>query len=175
MALGLFHFDADPNDPEAALLQQGNGFRDYSIQSASFQARFSVGGQPLTLGSDLIHNAEDYSPNGDDSFAAANHDQTDGYVLQATYGGLSDPGQWLISYYYTNIEALAVNNSFAQDDWVRWGNATQTRGSDMKGHELRLGWAFSAKMNLLFRVYLAEAITSVENGNRARIDFNYKF
>jgi hypothetical protein len=175
MAVGLFLFDADPDDPDAADLLQGNGFRDYAIQTASVQARFSVADRPLTLGGDLLRNDEGYSASDLDPFTAANHDQTDGYVLQATCGGLSDRGDWLLGYYYANIEALAVNNSYAQDDWVRWGSATQTRGSDMKGHELRVGWALNAKMNLLFRVYLVEAITSTEDGNRARIDFNYGF
>ena len=175
MALGLFRFDADPDDPDAATLLQGNGSRDYSIQTASVQARFSVGDRPLTLGGDLFHNDEGYSASDPDPFTAANHDETDGYVLQATYGSLSDSGDWLLGYYYASIDALAVNNSYAQDDWVRWGSATQTRGSEMKGHELRAGWALNAKMNLLFRVYLVEAITSVEDGNRARLDFDYSF
>jgi hypothetical protein len=175
MALGLFLFDADPDDPDAAILLQGNGLRDYTIQTASVQARFSVADRPLTLGGDVFHNDQSYSASNSDSFTAANHDQTDGYVLQATYGGLSDGGDWLLGYYYANIEALAVDNSYSQDDWVRWGSATQTRGSDLKGHELRAGWALNAKMNLLFRVYLVEAITSAEDGNRARIDFNYSF
>lgn len=175
MALGLFRFDADPNDPDAGDLLQGNGFRDYSIQTASAQARFSVGDRPLTLGGDILHNDEGYSASDSDPFTAANHDQTDGYVLQATYGSLSESGEWLLGYYYANIEALAVNDSYSQDDWVRWGTATQTRGSDLKGHEFRLGWVLNPKMHLLFRVYLVEAITSVEDGNRARLDLNYSF
>lgn len=175
VAAGIYRFDSDSDDPDALLLLQGNGSRDYELQSLSLQTRFEVGGRPLVLGGDLFHNAESYSASDADPFTAANHDQTDGFVLQATYGGLSEAKQWLIGYYYADIEALAVHSSYAQDDWVRWGNATQTRASDMKGHEFRFGWALSPKANLILRTYIVEAITSVEDGNRARLDFNYRF
>ena len=39
----------------------------------------------------------------------------------------------------------------------------------------RSGWALTPKANLIFRTYVDEAITSVEDGNRARLDFNYRF
>jgi hypothetical protein len=172
---GAYVFDADPDDADGSLLLQGNGARDYEILAASVQARWDAGDRPLVLGADLMTNEEDYDPADPDPFTAANFDQTDGYVLLATWGGLSEAKDWLIGYHYASIETFAVNNSYAQDDWVRWGNATQTRASDMEGHELRFGWAFNAKMNLLARLYLADAITSVEDGSRFRIDFNYRF
>ena len=106
---------------------------------------------------------------------AANFDQTDGYVLLGTYGSLDKKNAWLVGYYYARIETFAVNNSYAQDDWVRWGSASQTRSSDLRGHEFRFGWAFDEKMNLLTRVYIVDALTSVEDGSRARVDFNYRF
>lgn len=84
-------------------------------------------------------------------------------------------GDWLLGYWYADIEQFAVNSSFAQDDWVRWGSATQTRASDMKGHELRAAYGLGGGMNLVARLYLVEAVTSVEDGNRFRLDFNYKF
>lgn len=172
---GGFLFDANPDDPENILLLEGNGARDYSILAGGLQARWDVGDRPLILGADLMTNTEDYSADDPDPFTAANADQTDGYVLLATYGGLDKPRGWLVGYYYAHIETFAVNNSFAEDDWVRWGTATQTRASNMKGHEVRLGWAFTGKMNLLARLYLVDAITTIEDGNRFRVDFNYKF
>ena len=172
---GVYLFDANPDDPDSALLLQGNGARDYSIVAGSLQARWQIQERPLVLGADLMANTEDYDPDDPDPDTAANADETDGYVLLATYGGLGRANDWLVGYYYAHIETLAVNNSYAQDDWVRWGSATQTRASNMKGHELRLGWAFSANMNLLARLYLVDSITTVEDGNRFRLDFNYKF
>lgn len=68
-----------------------------------------------------------------------------------------------------------MNASFAQDDWVRWGSATQTRGSNLKGHELRFGYGLAKDLNLLARLYLVESITTVEDGKRFRIDLNYSY
>lgn len=174
-ALGTYQFDANPEDPDAGLLQQGNGSRDYSIVAASAQARWTVGNRPLAVGADILHNAEDYSRVDPSPVTAANFDQTDGYVLQATYGGLGDRGHWLAGYTYARLETFAVNNSYAQDDWVRWGSADQTRASNMKGHELRGGWAFSPRLHALARLYLAEAVVGVEDGKRFRLDVNWSF
>ena len=42
----------------------------------------------------------------------------------------------LLGYYYAHMEALAVSSSYAQDDWVRWGTANQTRATNMKANIL---------------------------------------
>jgi hypothetical protein len=169
-AAGTYVFEADPTDPDGAGWLQGNAARDFSIASGSVQARWPVADRPLVLGADVMTNTEDYDPNSADPVTAANADETDGYVFLATYGDLDAGKHWLAGYYYAHIETFAVHNSYAQDDC-----ATQTRASDMKGHELRFGWAFTAQMNLLARLYAAEAITSVEDGKRFRLDFNYRF
>ncbi len=173
-ALGFFRFEADNNDVDGALLQAGNGGRDYGIVVANFQAKTKVGGQSLKLGVDYMSNGEDYSATDPDPVTAANRDETDGYVLSVGYGGTS-PGNWLAAYYYANIEKFAVNASYAQDDWMRWGSAVETDASDFKGHELRLGYGLAKNTNLIARLYLVEALTSDQDGNRFRLDFNYKF
>jgi hypothetical protein len=172
---GFLGFDADPNDPDAALLLNGNGFRDYDVWVGNAQIRRKFGDLPLTFGVDYMHNAEDYSPNDPDPFTAANFDQTDGWLVSAQAGSLKQKGDWLAAYYYAEIETFAVNSSYAQDDWVRWGSATETRATNMKGHELRGAYAFSGSANLVARLYLVDAITTIEDGNRFRIDFNFKF
>lgn len=45
----------------------------------------------------------------------------------------------------------------------------------MKGHELRLAYALEKNINIVARLYIAEAITNDEDGNRLRVDFNNKF
>jgi hypothetical protein len=45
----------------------------------------------------------------------------------------------------------------------------------MKGHELRFACALAGNMNVVARLYLADAITTIEDGKRFRVDFNYKF
>jgi hypothetical protein len=174
-ALGTYSFDAHAGDPDAAALQQGNGGRDYRIVHAAAQARRTVGGAPLALGVDVLHNARDYNAFDPDPVTAANAHERDGYAVQASYGSLGKAGQWLAGYTWAHIETLAVNNSYAQDDWVRWGSDTQTRASNMKGHEVRFGWAFDGSRNILARLYLVEAITSREDGKRFRFDYNWTF
>ena len=159
---GLLEIDADPGDPDAPLLLSGNGARDYRIWVANLQAKFGR----WTLGVDAMHNSESY-PAGDPL-----RDEVDGYVGSLAH----DLGKgWRAAYFYAHIEAYAVHSSYAQDDWVRWGSATQTRGSDLKGHELRLVKDLGSGRNLVLRLYLAEAVTTVEDGKRFRIDYNYKF
>jgi len=172
---GAYLYRANPGDPDNIGLLQGNGSRDYSILAGGFQARWPAGGRQLLLGADVMHNLEDYDPADPDPITAANYDQTDGYVLQVRYGGLNRRNEWLLGYYYAHLELFAVNNSYSQDDWVRWGDLPQTRSSNMMESEFRFGWAFNPQMNLLVRLYLVDAITTVEDGNRFRIDFNYTF
>jgi len=168
-ALGLLRLDGSEKS-----LQLRNGKRDYAIWMGNLQARAKAGGRPLTLGFGLMHNAEDYSGAGD-AYTAANRDQKDGFVISMHRDQTNTKRDWQIGYYYARIETLAVNASFAQDDWVRWGTATQTDASDFKGHELRFVYVPVGKMDAMARLYLVEAITSRQNGRRVRLDANFRF
>lgn len=171
-AAGVFVLDGAPG---AEHLRAGNGARDYTIWVGNVQAQWRAWGRPVTLGLDVMHNGEDYSAADPDPVTAANHDQRDGFVASLGVGGLGPGGAWSVGYAYARIETLAVNASYAQDDWVRWGSAAQTDSSDLRGHEIRVGYALSGSSNLLARVYLVEAITSVQDGKRFRLDFNHTF
>ncbi len=175
LAAGYFGFDANPNDADAATLLRGNGFRDYRILVGNAQLELGAGKRPLALGLDYMHNAESYSATDPDPFTAANRDQTDGFAVSAVWGQTESKGDWLVGYYYAEVETFAVNSSYSQDDWVRWGSAVETRGSDYRGHELRYARALGAGINLMARLYLVEAITTREDGNRFRVDVNYRF
>lgn len=175
VAIGYFGIDADPDDPDAARLINGNGLRDYATWIGNAQLKRRIGGLPLTLSGVYAHNSEGYSPDDPQPFTAANFDQTDGWLLAVRAGSLSERGDWLGGYHYARIETLAVNASYAQDDWVRWGSAGQGRATNMKGHELRLAYAFSPVANLVARLFIVDSITTVEDGNRLRLDFNFKF
>ena len=169
---GVFVFDGEEG---ARNLRNRNGARDYTIGMVNLQAKFTAAGKRWILGIDLMQNGEDYDDEELAPFGPGNRDETDGFATFARVGGLGKRGDWLLAYYYARIEAFAVNASFAQDDWVRWGSATQTDSSDLKGHEFRAGYALTRKCNLLLRLYLVEAITTVQDGKRLRLDFNYKF
>lgn len=175
VAGGVLAFDADPRDTAAARLLNSNGLRDYTVWVASLQARLAVGRLQLTLGADSMHNHETYSASDPDPATAAGHDQTKGVVLSAKLGGTRDKGDWLAACYYAEIESLAVDASYAQDDWVRWGSAVETRSSDFSGYELRFAYALAKNLDLVGRLFLVEAISTPEDGKRLRLDVNYRF
>ena len=173
--LGYYNIDSDKTDSDAlALYQRGNTTRDYEIIGAHIQGKTKVMDKPLKLGFDLYENIEDYSSTDANAVTAANTNETTGFVASAIVGD-TKKGHWLAGYYYADIEELAVDSSFAQDDWMRWGSATQTRGSNFKGHELRLGYGILDNLNVIARYYTVDALTSVEDGDRFRLDINFKF
>ncbi|MBT4520480.1 MAG: porin [Halieaceae bacterium] len=173
-AVGLFDMEGDDSASDCDIYLQDNGRRDYQIWVANLQAKFSAGNRPLKIGVDFMSNSESYKL-GEPGISSSNKDETDGWDAYVSWGSTGKQGDWLVGYWYANIEQFAVNNSFAQDDWVRWGSATQTRASNFKGHELRAAYGLGNGMNLVARMYLVEAITTREDGNRFRLDFNYKF
>jgi len=173
LAAGLFDFDGNLSDPDAATLRKGNGLRDYSIWVLNGQMKLAAGGRPLTLGIDSMHNGTSYS--AEDAFGYTNRGETDGFVVSAKWGSTSTKGDWLVGYWYGEIGALAVNASFAGDDWIRWGSSAQTDASNLEGHELRFAYGLGRPGNLVLRLFLVDAITSQQDGKRLRLDYNVKF
>ena len=166
----------DGESTPAKHLLSGNGTRDYTIWVGNLQAKTVVSGIPVNLGLDVMHNSEDYSaldlagtPTG------TTDNDTEGYVFQIRLGKNKKQGDFLVGYSYARIETLAVHSSYAQDDWMRWGSATQTRASDFHGHESRLAYVLPWKWKVLARLYSVESNNNPEDGNRFRIDFNRKF
>ena len=172
VAAGLHFMNGEQG---ARNLLNRNGDRDYLIGVASAQWSVPVKGIPFALGVDVMNNFQDYDATDVAPFPAADTDETFGYVLSAQLGQLKKRHDWLVGYYYAHIETFAVNASYAQDDWARFGNATQSALSDIKGHEVRLAYALSKQINLMARAYFVEAITTVQDGNRFRVDLNWKF
>ncbi len=185
LAGGLLHMEANSLDSDASLLRNGNGLRDYSLVILGAQIKLKGGNRPLTFGVDYMDNGEDYLAS--DAFGFANSDETDGHVLSIKWGSTSKKGDWLLGYWYAEIGTLAVNASFAQDDWVRWGSATQTDSSDLEGHEFRFAYGLGKVGNLVARLYVVESAdgfvisggspvpSSMQDGNRFRLDYNVKF
>lgn len=172
LAAGLHYLNGQSG---AKNLRNKNGERDYLIGVASAQWSIPVKGIPFTLGADLFYNFLNYSAADVAPFPAAAAHETLGYVFSAQLGQLKKHGDWLVGYYYAHIETFAVNASYAQDDWFRFGNTTQTDASDYQGHEVRVAYAVSKNINLMARVFLVEAITTQQDGNRVRLDLNWKF
>lgn len=172
MATGLHYLHGESG---ARHLRNGNGDRDYLIGVASAQWSVPVAGRPLVFGADLYNNFENYSEAELAPLPGVNADETLGYVLSLQWGQLKQANDWLVGYYYAHIETMAVNASYAQDDWIRSGRGPQTDASDFKGHEIRAAYALSKNINLVARLYIVNAITTVQDGKRFRVDLNWKF
>lgn len=171
-AAGLFYLRGDSGSHN---LRNRNGERDYLLGVANVQWSIPIKSMPLAVGADVFNNFEDYDTADVAPLSARNADETFGYAFSITYGQLKQRNDWLIGYTYAHVETFAVNASFAQDDWLRFGSGPQTDSSDFEGHEFRVGYAASKNINLLARLYLVEAITTAQDGNRFRVDLNWKF
>ncbi len=157
-------------------LQSSNKARDYTIWVANLQAKTKFVDLPISFGFDYMHNSEDYSATELSGTPTGTTDNdVDGFVFQVRLGKNKKQGDWIVGYSYADIETLAVNTSFAQDDWMRWGSSTDTRGSDFHGHEIRAGYVLPWKWKVLARFYTLGSNNNPEDGNRFRIDFNRKF
>ena len=157
-------------------------FRDYRLYTLQTQLRFNNLPQKLIIGADYLYNGKDYSASDPDEFTAFHADDTDGYVLQVVYGDVKERWDWVVGAYYSYIEQLAIHNSYAEDEWVRWGDSNQTTASNMRGYELRAGLGLGWNMNLIMRFWDVRAIgleqptdVSRQTGNRWRLDWNFAF
>lgn len=170
-AAGYYSFSDNEATTDIALADM-----DYALWVAGARVVFKKAPRPWSLGVDTMRNAETYDP------ALFNRDQRTGYVFGVNVGQLKQRKDWLVGYYYAHIEKFAVVARLAQDDWLRWGSTTDTRSSNFEGHEIRLAYAFGPAWNVMLRVYLVEGIepesgtaVALEDGKRARLDFNIAF
>ncbi|MFZ5495042.1 MAG: putative porin [Verrucomicrobiota bacterium] len=173
LAAGLYSLDGKRG---ATHLRNRNGVRGYLIGILSAQWSHPLDtGLPLMFGADLLRNFENYTATDALPFAARHADETGGWVLSAAYGAAKNPGDWQIYWSYAHIETLAVNASYAQDDWARFGSATQADVTDFQGHEFRGTYVITKNLNVQTRLFLVEALTSVQDGKRLRLDLNWRF
>ena len=199
LAGGHVGIDADTRAERSEILLQGNHLRDYSTVVVNGQWNVEIGQIRLQLGADYYLNTETYDNKSPESFDGFHKDEDTGYTVFVTWGDDGAVtaagkdknaernegemrGYWRVGVYYTHMEMFAFNNSYMQDDWVRWGNATQSRSSNFKGIELRGVYGFNEKLDLVARLYLVDGIrltnpgdVARETGNRFRLDMNFRF
>lgn len=154
---------------DSSVVNVTNDDVDYTVNALDLQYKRHVSETQVTLGATYLHNF-DRGPDTD-----SERNETDGFVLYGTLGKLEEKGDWLLGYYYADIEKYAGARYFAQDDWSRFGSATQTRSSDFRGHELRLGYMLADNLNVILRAYHVETKSTREDGNRIRLDLNFRF
>jgi hypothetical protein len=170
-AADSYSFYDNPDTTDVALADL-----DYQIWHGGAKAAFKTAWKPWSIGFDYMKNTEDYP---DTLF---NGDKKTGYVAGLNLGRLKEKKDWLVAYYYAHIEKYAIVARLGQDDWLRWGSATDTRSSNFEGHEFRFAYAIRPNFNVMLRVYLVKGIVletptavDLEDGKRARLDFNMSF
>jgi hypothetical protein len=155
-------------------LRNRNGERDYLIGTLGLRWARRFDTLPVRVDADVFYNFEDYDASDVAPFSASDTKEILGYAFTLRVGQLEERSDWLAGYTYAHIETFAVNASYAQDDWIRFGSGAQTDSSDFEGHEIRVGYSLSKNIQLLARVYLVEAITTSQDGNRFRLDLNWR-
>lgn len=171
---GFFDFRDNPERRNRVL-----GDLDYGLWVLS--ARVRQASWRMSVGVDMMVNVEDYPTN------LHARDQTQGFVWSLHHGNLDDKnrwqrGDWRLGYTYAHIGQYAVVAFLAQDDWVRWGSATQTRSSNFAGHELRGEVAVAHQVFLVARAFMVKGVVlhspdavALEDGNRFRLDLDISF
>lgn len=153
---------------------------NYSI--LNFGAYYQIiPSRKIVLGFDVYQNFTDYQ--GFNFITEKFKDQKLGLVASIKYGELKKKKDFLIHLYLANLERFSIVDYFAQNDWARWDYSSQngsgSRLSNMKGFELRLGYAIDHNLNLVLRMYMAEQILTASNfketGSRIRLDLDAKF
>ena len=174
--------DAKPGDYADRTLLQGNALRDYENWALRGQWRRNDLPQAFYIGFDYLYNNENYVADDPDEFTAFHRDDNEGWVVQSVYGDVKKRGNWMAGVAYAYIEALALHNSYAQDDWVRWGNSDQTTSSNFKGLELTSGIGLGWNANIIARLFIVRAIDKEfpdsarkQTGKRFRVDANISF
>jgi len=172
----FYHFNSMPDIPDG-----NETFRfDYTI--------FQLGAEALvfeypriTIGIDLYQNLQNYDDN--DKIPDVLKNQKKGFVTSIVWGGLEKKGDFALGAYYTYLERYAAVDFIAQNDWVRWDYSSQGsrdgRLTNLKGLELTTGYRISKMLMVKVRYFNVEQLvpygTALENGNRIRLDVNFRF
>ncbi len=172
----FYHFNRMPNIPDG-----NETFRfDYSIIQLGAEA-LAFEHPRITLGLDLYQNLQNYDKN--ESIQDGFKDQKTGFVASVVWGTLAEKGDFALGGYFTYLERYSAVDFIAQNDWVRWDYSGQGsrdgRLTNFKGLELMTGYRISKMLQLKIRYFMVEQLipygSAIENGNRIRLDIDFRF
>ncbi len=172
----FYHFNRMPNIPDG-----NETFRfEYSIVQLGAEA-LVFDSPRITMGLDLYQNLQNYDKN--ESIQDDFKDQKTGFVGSVVWGNLAKKGDFAIGAYFTYLERYAAVDFIAQNDWVRWDYSGQGsrdgRLTNFKGLELMTGYRISKMLQLKIRYFMVEQLipygSAIENGNRIRLDIDFRF
>jgi hypothetical protein len=172
----FYHFNQMPDIPD--------GNENYRFEYSIFQigAEALISEHPkITLGADLYQNIQNYDDN--ENIPEALKNQKKGFVGSVVLGDLDKKGSFCLGAYYTYLERYAAVDFIAQNDWVRWDYSGQGsrdgRLTNLKGLELMTGYRISKMLQLKMRYFVVEQLVPygdyLENGNRIRLDVDFRF
>lgn len=172
----FYHFNKMPDIPDG-----NESYRfDYSIFQLGIEAL--VFRHPrITAGLDIYRNLQNYSSNNNIQEDFKN--QKNGFVTSIVWGDLKNKGDFVLGAYYTYLERYSAVDFIAQNDWVRWDYSSQGspdgRLTNYRGLELTTGYRISKMLMLKIRYFSVEQLlpygSALENGDRIRLDINFKF
>ncbi len=172
----FYHFNSMPNIPDG-----NETFRlDYTIVQLGAEALVFESPR-ITMGLDLYQNLQNYNKN--ESIQDDFKDQKTGFVGSVVWGNLAKKGDFALGAYFTYLERYAAVDFIAQNDWVRWDYSGQGsrdgRLTNYKGLELMTGYRISKMLQLKIRYFMVEQLipygSAIENGNRIRLDIDFRF
>jgi len=144
---------------------------NYNIFSGFILFKTNTG---LSMNLDYFKNLADLKDHVDPNF----EDQTTGFAGTIGYA-FNKKISAKVS--YAQIQKYAVVDMFAQDDWVRWGNAVMTRSSNFGGFGVAVKYKLAKNFNTQLKFWNVEGLakatgaSDLETGTRIRWDFNIKF
>jgi hypothetical protein len=136
----------------------GNYANDFNEAELFAELAFNAGERPMTVFADYVTNTE-----------ATLRD--DGYAIGASYGEITRPGTWRLSYAYQKLEADAVVGTFTDSDWAGGG-------TDGVGHVVDFQYLLRSRWTLGFKYFLnerGEAAGNERDYNRLQADLNFNY
>ena len=136
----------------------GNYANDFNEAELFAELTFKAGERPVTVFADYVTNTE-----------ASLRDE--GYAIGATYGEITRPGTWRLTYAYQELEADAVIGTFTDSDWAGGG-------TDGQGHVVDFQYGLRGRWTLGFKYFLnerGEAAGNERDYNRLQADLNFNY
>jgi hypothetical protein len=134
----------------------GNYMYDYD--DLELFAELAPGGafDKYTVFADIVSNIADGA------------DDSQSWLIGATYGKVSDPGTYDVKYSYRLIEKDAIIGAFTDSDFLGGG-------TDGEGHKIDLNYQIASKTKATFTVFLNQSnLNNSKDYTRIHFDLNFK-
>jgi polyhydroxyalkanoate synthesis regulator phasin len=136
---------------------------DFQVVYGRAEAALTVSEKPLlgtpcvlTLSGEYAHNLAGAYEKLSGSTQTLSPDQTDGWAVQAAFGGNKKKGEWQVAYQYKYLEADATWDAITDSDFG-------LGGTDRKGHIVKASYNVRDWWQLGFAAFITEKISARPN------------